>query len=63
MNIGNWLSFINLIQNSRTILAMVGLSLLLSTASLLLLTISYIRLKGKFTTKNQLNQPKFPTMI
>jgi hypothetical protein len=59
----DWWSIIKFVQHERTIMAMVGISLVLSTASLLLLVVSYIRLKFKLATKNHLNTPKLPTTI
>ena len=63
MIFSNWLCLINFLENTRTIMAMVGISLVLSSASLLLLVVSYCRLIFKSVANDSLNPPKFPTTL
>jgi hypothetical protein len=63
MNFCNWLSILKYLENARMIMTMCGLSLALSTASLLILVISYVRLKFKLIAKEHQTQPKFPNTI
>jgi len=59
----DWWSIIKFVQHERTIMAMCGLTLVLSIASLLLLIIAFIRLKFKLISKDHQTPPKFPNTI
>ena len=58
MIFGKWLSIINYLESARTIMTLVGISLLLCAASLLLLVISYMKLKFKLDAKEPQTPPK-----
>jgi hypothetical protein len=67
MNIGNLFGMTSFLSNLKLVLAMVGISSLLSAITLLILTISHLKQKSRSaltqTPEEKVSQPDFPTSV